>query len=162
MAWSSNLLLSALEGFVHRQVSSPRKRVGSVIPGSVGSTPTSSAMDEATFHRSRRMFVLLTAGLRLAPEDDPRSHTQWFMAEGWLPCLKQSPRGYWDERGVFIYKDIDFRPVSDEELYQVALQLKEYLPAETRVFTGMIPDDYVGKWKPRLECGTLMEWWQRG
>lgn len=114
---------------------------------------------EEAFHITRRMFVLRGDELFVAPKGDSRSHAQWFEDMGWHGALDYCTRGFWDNRGVFLYvgRRWEFNAQVQEEAPIIVELLKERgVPAGLKVFGGMVPGAPGTLWPPicRLEYTT--------
>jgi hypothetical protein len=118
------------------------------------------------FHRQRRMFVLCD-GLQIAPEADTRSHVEWMTDEGWLesledPAFRNIVRGFHDPRGLFFYRDHNFKAIFPHQCpgwKKMLRQLKARLslPDETRIWTGMSPAGLGDAWEGSVELKSLGE-----
>lgn len=67
-----------------------------------------TSFEDEPFHRSRRMFCIKDKELILAPGNDPRSHFDWFLDEGWLNedmvrFIQSTVRGFFDPTNNSIY-----------------------------------------------------------
>lgn len=108
------------------------------------------------------MFVIHEGRLLIAPVNSPQSHRQWFTSIGLQAdeVVRDSVRGFIDDRGIFFYRGEDF--LVDEEAEKEFIQyLKEIrdsleLKDDTEVYGGVTPTDDV-RYPPRKSYGTVAE-----
>ena len=112
------------------------------------------------FHRSRRMFCIVDNELKIAPENSPYSHAEWFVNEGWMSkeddsLMDEIVRGYVSKEGnIYFYTGYDFKVnKSVEEIFFKYLDdLIEKLKLNKenlKIFGGSKLEN--GLWKPRKE-----------
>lgn len=119
------------------------------------------------FHKQRIMFVIKDDELRTAPSGSSESHAEWFESLGWMNpendgLMEKVTRGYVDASGIYAYVGYDFRITEyvENDLLKHLPELVKFLhlPAETRVYLGLIPQAENGlKWTPRKAFGTVAD-----
>lgn len=118
-------------------------------------------MSIVDFHKTRRMFCIHNGKILLAPENSPLSHSEWFAKLGLdvQKAIKESVRGFVDERGLFFYKGEDFNidPKTEKTFFKYLPKLKEKLnlPNHTNLYGGVIKKRGVTRYPPRKKYGRL-------
>ena len=114
------------------------------------------------FHLQRQMFVIIDNIIYTSPKNVIWTHLDWFKSLGFNSLHKimtKNPRGYYDNTGLYFYKDYDFS--IDENSEKVVLDNLENLankleiPLETHLFGGIIRKEESGKWPPKKDYGII-------
>jgi hypothetical protein len=124
--------------------------------------------DKESFHRSRRMFVIVEKQLLIADSDIPDTHAEWFEKEGWLSqendgFMETKVRGFIDSEGIYAYIGYDYRSSRKVEKlltsYVLLQQFVVKLDAErhTRIYAGMQKQESGGKYQPRKYLGCVID-----
>ncbi len=111
---------------------------------------------EQEFHSRRRMFVYRNFAVHVAPEYDERSHEKWFEDEGWHDAIDKCVRGFWDDRGVYLYigRHWDMTEVVEACARPIIAELlKTGCPTGLKVFGGMVAGYPGTLWEPRCRLG---------
>jgi hypothetical protein len=103
------------------------------------------------------MFAVANGGLQVASEGDIRSHIEWVVDEGWLTSetaeeFRNMLRGFYDKRGLFFYRDHNFRAIfphhyPDWRQYLRLLKETLNLPNNTLIYSGMSPGELGDAWE---------------
>lgn len=110
-------------------------------------------MDEATFHRTRRMFCLLGKSLLLAEVGRGDTHREWlqelFGFDTACNIIHQETRGYALGGMVVLYRGEDFSARVDHAAVRAVLPQLEKLFDAKDVGFGVVPG--AGQpWEPRI------------
>ena len=124
--------------------------------------------DTESFHRARRMFVIVEKQLLIADSDIPDTHAEWFEKEGWLSqendsFMETHVRGFIDSEGIYAYIGYDYRSSRKVEKiltsYVLLQQFVVKLDAErnTSIYAGMRKQERGGKYEPRKFLGSVID-----
>jgi hypothetical protein len=114
------------------------------------------------FHKTRRMYCIHNGKILLAPENSPLSHSEWFAKLGLdvRKAIRESVRGFVDERGLFFYKGEDFKVDLETEKtflrHLPKLQAKLKLPDKTEIYGGLTKTKQT-KYPPKKKYGTIKQ-----
>jgi hypothetical protein len=109
------------------------------------------------------MWAIIDGKVEVAPAGDPRSHRQWFQAQGWTAPLDRIVRGYVLNNVLVAYKRTDGNDFSHYGVVDLILphmhQLYEKLGLnpQTQVFFGARPAQTGEVWKGRVRLGTWFD-----
>jgi hypothetical protein len=115
------------------------------------------------FHKQRIIFVVKDEGIFINKYTE-KSHEDWFKKMGWMDnnneIMLNNIRGYYDGVAIYCYCGYDFR---EPESLLIVNNLKNIANKlgisnlDTKVYSGVIPQQIGDKWKPKKALGTLGE-----
>jgi len=121
--------------------------------------------ESSKYHSQRKSFAIINGELKIASEEGPQSHSEWFIYEGWIrdendPLFEEIVRGMIDPKGdlyFYVGKNLEVNPKSQEIFFKHLQELVNRLniPLETKVGGGMIKGNIGEQWPPRKSFGTV-------